>query len=201
MTVVDGDLLRVVQHATLPPAVPVSTKYYLQASLVQPVLDSEAIDAIEAWLETAYDELEDTLAGDCEMGDAVVDIISWQTGAWRTGRNLGTAQPIVNFASPVPVQHDAIAGLLVYSTRQPRTRRPLYQWGIKWSAIVGNHLNATNLARLVSFGVDTLSAVDLPPYGSLIPVLAHALRSGTELLTGFVATDLVTATHRRSPTA
>lgn len=199
MSVVDGDILRVVQHASMSSGKTVSTKFYLRAILGQPVERLEVLDAIEDWLADAYYELRVFCTTQIDLQDADVDIIAWQNQAWRTQANLGVVSPHNPFVSGGTDSPDQVTCLVTYTGSQPKVKRVIYQWGFREDRISGNYMSPPYLERLVNFGVAVLVPVVLGSDGGLWPVLVHALTGGSEFLTGFVAPDLVSAMHRRRP--
>lgn len=197
--VYDGDIVRIVQFASLSSGQRVSTKFYLQAQLSVPAFETATMDAIELWLTGVYDELNAFCSNSVDLENAIASTISWRGGAWRIDKDLGAAYPTNPFWTGKPDSADQITALVTYSTTTPRNRRTLYQWGPRQDRILGNHLAPAQLARLVLFSLEALVPVSVPPAGVLAPVLVHALRDGAELLTGFTVQDLVSAMTRRRP--
>lgn len=199
MAVLDGDIVRMVQFATLDDGQRVSSKYYFRATMSEPIPDATVVTAAEAWIEAAYWYLRTWVTAGCELSEAVLDRIAWIDGAWRTMANLGTAMPDDYFSPVQTPPPNQIAGVLTFTTAIPRTRRPFYQWGPRMDGVTGGYFTPLMLQGLAAFGVQIITPILFSASSYLVPCIAHATRDGVEVFAGLEMADDVTALQRRRP--
>lgn len=199
MTVIDGDLIRTVQRATIHSGQSVSSKFYHLAVSDTVLANAEVVDKMETWLEAAYDELSLFATTDCQLNEAEIDRIGYVDGAWRTLENIGVATPSVTFSPAQPPPPGQIAALLTFSTNKRKVRRPFYQWGPREDATIGGVLHPTMVTVLILFGIVLLSPAFFDANNYLYPVTVSAARDAVHRVTGFTVTDVVTAMSRRRP--
>lgn len=201
MTVVHGDILRGVQYLTLIDGQRVSNKFYWVAELETVVPIDDVLDAVETWVAYVYQAVRNVCSEDILMSDGVLDRISWIGGAWRTMSRLGMIDPDPDWNNDTPWVPDQVAALVVFTTASRKMRRPFYLPGLTMDRLNAGLMNGYAFGRVAILGARALEPVDLSPAGALYPVTVHASQDGLERLTGCQLTNVVTALHRRRPTA
>lgn len=197
MPLIDGDLVRTVQHATILDTQGVSSKFYHRVVADDVISNSQVTDAVENWLEAAYFELRNVITADCELKDAVIDRIAYESGAWRTKENVGIASPVQPFLPASPPPPAQVAALLTFSTANPKVRRPFYQWGVRLDGIIAGKLFWTIILAFVNFGVVLLYPPAIDANNYLLPVTVSARNPSSHHINTFTVTDWTTAMSRR----
>lgn len=199
MTVTNGDILKLVVQAVLDDGTIAQNVFYLIANLAAPQADQSILNALETWVEDAYDNLDGEIVDDTTFDDIVCDIIEFVAGKWETSYHVGTEAIDVtptSIADPLPNQ---VAPFATFNTTRPKSKGRKYLFSFGEDTVSGSFLNAGSVTNMVAFAADILSTITLAPFNTLVPGI---VRKGVDSFLEFqsaTVTNVVGTQRRRRP--
>jgi len=201
MTVLANDILKVVVEIVLGDFTISQNVHYFRADTNTPHLDSVVLGVIEAWVEAAYDELDQDLCDDFAIGTSTVHVIKFDTGDmdWLTEYFVGQFVPtfaMSNSSEPLPNMSSAFITL---NTSRPQSR------GRKFLAPFGENRQAATVlindavTAVTAFADAVLDDISLGAGGDLLPGIVRAGVDSFLTFTGATITDILGTQRRRRP--
>jgi len=201
MSVDPNDILKVTMEVTLGDGSIAQNVYHFYAATLGVYGDSTITDAIEDWIETAYNELSADLVDTITQNVCTVQKVVWDgvLGKWVVDALVGYFTPTIvynNASDPLPNQVSAFA---TFQTARPKSRGRKFLFPFGEDRQDATILSAPALADMADFAADVLTAIFLGPANNLYPGVVRA--AAAEFL-GFdvgIVTDLLGTQRRRRP--
>lgn len=128
MSIVTGDVLKVVQKINLPNSVEAINVFYFEADFQADQTESDCVDALEVWVEAFYADLATIVSSAVSLGEMPCYVRGGSPDyAWTL---IGTATPSVTFSNITEMLPHGVAAIIRGYTERSTTIARKYIPGI-----------------------------------------------------------------------
>lgn len=202
MTVNNGDNLKVTMEVTLADGTIAQNVYYLHAELLAQQADLTVVNAIESWIESAYNELSADLVSTITQNLCTVQEIDWNAvkAVWEVVRLVGYFTPTITYGNAGEALPNMTSAFATFATLRPKSRGRKFLFPFGEDRQAGTYLIGAALADMADYATIILNSITLSPLNLL---WSGVPRSGVNeflwpLYVGTV-TDLLGTQRRRRP--
>lgn len=200
MTVSPGDILKLSADYSFSTGDRAQNVYHFRANLITPVANSEAQDAVHAWMNDVLDTVEGDIANGTLVHTHYLDLIEWVTDKWEVTANIGSFVPAATFAGAGDLLPQPVSPFAVFNTLRPKSKGRKFLFGYTEGATIGSVLQAGQLANLADYAdaVMTHAVIDVLNY--FVPGIPRFAVDLFLDFTGAIVTNIVGTQRRRRPT-
>lgn len=201
MSVVNGDVLRVSVNFELGDGTLYQNIYNLVRDGDDPYNDQAHLDAIETWVEDAYDELVTLVINDVSEQLCFVDRIEFNeiVDEWRVVENIGTFTPAwapSGTGEALPFQSSPY---VVFKTQRPKSVGKKFLFPVAETAQGATILTGGAVTAITAYAAQVLAAINMGGDATLNAVITRTGINTVLPLLVAVVTDVLGSQRRRRP--
>jgi len=197
MTVSVGDVIRVSARQIGSAAQDLVNVYYLQATSGSPDGDENVITAVQAWMDTVYAAMEDSISNVVEPFDIKIDVVDFIGGVLKITRNIATVAwgggyVPASAGQPMPA---GVAALIILRTLVGKVFGRKFIPGLEETGVQGDEVIATALSRLATLAANILAGFSTS--GSVLTFLPGVMSTRETDFVPFTDVDVGSIGYQR----
>lgn len=167
----DGDIYKVLLEIEMPNVQLGANVFYWRLDdpeAVEPSKES-VTNAIEAHLETMYQEIDQLISDEYTFSDAYIDRIAWDGAKWETVEDMGSEVINITGTETGDACPHGVACVVTADTPKPKTRARKFIPGVIETAFTDSSLNASLVTALVAWAARWLTDKVVTGSAKLVP--------------------------------